>query len=115
MSTVTSNTSPTQLVTRVHGTVTRARVTASGRVELTILDPAGGRWHLVSWEATCSTPGPDGPSGKSIVRTELDAESGLLTLAFSNESDLTLTPNQEVNDESVEDWQLFTPEGLVLA
>jgi hypothetical protein len=114
MSTVTSDTSPTDVLGCVRGTVTDSRVTSSRRIQLTVTDVAGGKWHLVSWEASYSASDAERLDGRSVVKTDLDAESGLLTVGFSNESYFTLTPTWRVDDESVEDWELSTPEGLVL-
>lgn len=115
MSIMTSSTSSTELLACIRGRVTRARITPSMRVEMTVEDSTGGDWNLVSWEATCSASDPTRLSGKLVTRVELDPESGLLTVVFSDGSDLTLTPNDEADDESVEDWELITPGGVRLA
>jgi hypothetical protein len=115
MSTVISDTSPIELLASVGGTVTYARVTSSRRLELTIADPAGGSWRLISWEATCSPSDVGGLKGTSIAEVRLDSGSGVLTIGLSDGKALSLNPNREVDDESIEDWELFTPDGLVLA
>jgi hypothetical protein len=52
--------------------------------------------------------------GKTVVHADFDSESGALTVHFTDETYFTLTPNQEDDDDAIEDWELFTPVGLVL-
>jgi hypothetical protein len=115
MSIVTPNTSPADLLTCVRGIVTYAHVTSSGRIKLRLTDQAGDKWGLVSWKADYSPSHPEVPDGKTIVDAALDTDSGVLTVDFSDRTYFTLAPNREPDDEGIEDWELFTPDGLVLS
>jgi hypothetical protein len=115
MSIVTSDTSPADLLTSARGLVTYAHVTSSRRIRLLFTDPAGGKWGLKSWEADYSPSVDDKPEGKTITGAGLDDGSGVLTVMFSDDTYFTLTPTREVEEESIEDWELFTPHALVLS
>jgi hypothetical protein len=115
MSTVIPDISPSDLLGRFRGTVSDAHNPSSSRVRLDVRDGAGGKWHLVSWEASYVSSETGRLEGKVIVEVGLDPASEVLTVGFSDNSQLTLTPQREPAEEAIEDWELFTPDGLVLA
>jgi hypothetical protein len=39
----------------------------------------------------------------------------VLTVSFSDESFFTLTPIPDESDDAIENWEIFTPERLILA
>jgi hypothetical protein len=112
MSIVIRDTSPAELLSQLRGNVTDARVTSSGRLRLTVTDSISNRWHLLSWEASCSASDGEELEGRSIIGAELDAE-GLLAVRFLDGGYFTLTPNRD-EDQVLEDWELLTPRGMVL-
>jgi hypothetical protein len=113
MSTVTPDHSPADLMRRVGGTVTFVRVTSSGRICLAATDSTGAIWAFRSWEADYSPSSPERMDGKTVVHADFDPESGVLTVRFSDETYFTLTPNRDADDESLEDWELITPDLIV--
>jgi hypothetical protein len=113
MAIVTSDTSPAKLLGRFRGPVTKSCLTYPERVRLEVTDTDGGLWRLGTWDADYSPSDPDVLSGKTVVRASLDERSGVLTVGFSDDTVFTATPIP-VEDDDVENWELFTPERLVL-
>lgn len=115
MSIVSPDTSPADLLRRLQGLVSDARFTHSGRIQLVAVDAMGEVWRLVSWESDYAASDSAAPRGKVIAGADLDARSGTLTVGFADGAHFTLTPNQEDgDDDAIEAWELFTPDGLVL-
>ena len=115
MAIVTQDTCPADLLACARGVVTYAQVTVSGRIRILFADHSGRRWGLKSWEADYAPSVDDKPDGKTVTGVELEDRSGILTVKYSDGAYFTLAPNPAVEDDSIEDWELFTPDGLVLA
>jgi hypothetical protein len=115
MATVNSDISPMALLDRFRGSVTDARVTYPERAAIDLTDAEGGEWHLTTWWADYDPPDPAACGGKTVVRADLGEPSGTLTLRFSDGSAFTITPARDERDDAIENWELFTPEGFVLA
>jgi hypothetical protein len=114
MAVLTPDTSPRDLLSRVRGKVEHARLTYPERVHLEVMDAAGGLWFLATWEADYSPGDPSELDGKSVVGTDLDEASGTLTVVFSDDTCFTVVPIRDEEDDAIENWQLFTPDGFVL-
>jgi hypothetical protein len=114
MSIVIPDTSPASLLARVRGSVTEARLTYPERVHLEVMDIHGGRWLLATWEAEYSPTDPEEFSAKTVVSAVLDDRSRVLTIGFSDGTDFTVTPIPDDEDDAIENWELFTPDGLLL-
>ena len=115
MSIVTPDTSPASLLARVRGPVTDAHLTYPERMQLDVTDAEGGLWNLISWEADYIPSDPEELRGKTVVSADLDARSETLTVDFSDGTGFALTPIPDEEDDAIENWELFTPEGLVLS
>jgi hypothetical protein len=113
MNTVTSDTSPARLLARVRGAVTDAHLTYPERIQVDVRDPDGGVWSLISWWADYSPSDPDQLHDKTVIDVDLDA-AGKVTVSFSDQSTFTITPVPDEEDDAIENWELFTPDGLVL-
>jgi hypothetical protein len=114
MATLIPHISPAMLLGRVRGPVTAARLTYPERIRVEVTDADGGLWRLATWDAEYSPSDPGALIGKTVLDTSLDGASGVLKLSFSDGTCFTATPDP-VEEGDVEDWELFTPEGLVLA
>jgi hypothetical protein len=110
---VTVDTSPAQLLGRFRGLVTDAGPTYPERARLKVTDGEGGLWRLGTWDGDYSPADPEALCGKIVVSAELDERSGVLTVGFSDETTFTVIPTS-VEGDDIENWELFTPEGLVL-
>jgi hypothetical protein len=115
MSAVALDKTPVDLLARFRGLVVGTRLPHSKRTYLEITDADGGTWRLVSWDATHSASHPGNNDGKTVLGATIDNRSGELAVSFSDGSSFNLTPVQDDSDDAIENWELFTPEGLVLA
>jgi hypothetical protein len=80
-----------------------------------VTDAEGGLWRFATWEADYSPTDPEGLAGKTVVSADLDEPGGKLTIGFSDGTTFTVTPIPDEEDDAIENWELFTPEGLVLS
>ena len=115
MSALALDTTPVDLLARFRGVVVSTRLPHSKRPYLELTDAEGGTWRLVSWHAAHSASSPGDNEGKSVLGAAIDDLSGVLTVSFSDEGSFTLTPIPDESDDAIENWEIFTPEGLVLA
>jgi hypothetical protein len=113
MSIAASDTVPEKLLGRLRGLVTHAGLSYPERMRIEVVDAKGGLWRLGTWDADYSPADPAVLAGKAVVSAKLDEPSGVLTIGFSDETLSTVTPDMD-EDDDVENWELFTPEGLVL-
>ncbi len=115
MTIVTPDTSPAALVSRVRGPVKDARFTYPERVHLEVTDADGGVWLLATWDADCLPTDPVVLNGKTVLGADVGGKSGKLEFRFSDGTSFTVTPDDdEGDDEAILNWELFTPDGLVL-
>jgi hypothetical protein len=115
MSATSLDTTPVHLLARFRGLVVNTRLPHSKRTYLEVKNDEGGTWRLVSWSTASSKSGAGNNDGKTVVGATVDDRSGVLTVGFSDASFFTLTPVLDDADDAVENWEIFTPEGLVLA
>jgi hypothetical protein len=115
MSAVALDITPVDLLARFRGVVVGTRLAHSKRPYLELTDAEGGTWRLVSWHADYSASSPRDNKGKSVLAAAIDERSGVLKVSFSDESSFTLTPIPDESDDAIENWEIFTPEGLILA
>jgi hypothetical protein len=114
MSIVIPETSPADLLARVRGPVKDARLTYPERVHFEVTDVHGGLWFLATWEAEYSPADPEELNGKTVVSADLDDRSRVLTIGFSDGTSFTVTPIPDDDDGAIENWELFTPDDLLL-
>jgi hypothetical protein len=116
MAVVVPNTSPADLLGRFRGTIFDA---AHGYPEVIMFqarDAEGRDWWFSTFDAEYSPTDPEVLLGKSIVGTDLD-RSGKLAISFSDGSRFVVDPiplQPDEPDDDLENWHLFTPDGLVL-
>jgi hypothetical protein len=114
MSIVIPDTSPAGLLARIRGPVRDARLTYPERARFEVMDAHGGLWLLATWEAEYSTADPEELNDKTVVRADLDDRSRVLTIGFSDGTSFKVTPIPDDDEDAIENWELFTPEGHVL-
>jgi len=115
MNAVIPDISPATVLARFRGQVTGGRLTRSKHIYLEVDDANGGRWRLISWEADYAATFPGFPGGNTVTAADFDHGSGTLTVSFSDHTSFTLTPIPDDADDAIENWELFTPDGMVLA
>lgn len=114
MTPVTPDASAAALLNRFRGPVIDARLTYPERAAMDVEDATGGKWHLTTWWAEYSPTDPATLGGKTVVSADLGPPPGKLTVGFSDGTAFTVTPVPDEADDAIENWELFTPEGLVL-
>lgn len=115
MSAVSLDTSPIHLLARFQGLVVATRLPHSRRTYLEVVDAEGGTWRLTSWSTASLSTDAEDDNGKTAMGAIFDDRSEVLKVNFSDGSFFTLTPIPDDADDAVENWEIFTPEGLVLA
>jgi hypothetical protein len=114
MSTVKADTSPAALLRRFRGRVTKARLTYPERAAINLEDDEGGNWYLATWGADYSPADPEVFSGKTVTSVDIGVRPGRLTIGFSDRTCFTICPLTDEEHNTIENWELFTPEGMVL-
>jgi hypothetical protein len=114
MSIVIPNTSPADLLARLRGSVKEARLTYPERVHLPVIDDQGDRWFLATWEASYLPADPEELNGKTVVSADLEDRSRVLAIGFSDGTSFTVTPIPDDDEGAIENWELFTPDDLLL-
>ena len=114
MAVVIPDISPADLLARFRGPISDPRPTYPERLHFEVEDADGGEWTFATWDAEYSPSDPDALRGKTIVSVDLDKPSGDLTVGFSDGSTFRVVAIPYPPEDEVENWQLFTPEGLVL-
>jgi hypothetical protein len=115
MAVVIPDISPADLLARFRGPVLDSRPTYPERVHLEVRDAHGGKWCLATWWADYSPADPAALLGKTVTNADLKGPSGDLTIGFSDGSAFKVISVPREPGDDIETWELFTPEGLVLA
>jgi hypothetical protein len=115
MATVKSDTSAAAVLARFRGRVTKARLTYPERAAINLTDDDGGDWYLATWWADYSPADPEVFNHKTVTSADLRGGPGELTVGFSDGSTFTIMPAEDEGADPIENWELFTPENLVLS
>jgi len=113
MAIVSSDTSPALLLDRFRGPVTDTRPLYPERIRIEVTDTQGNIWRLVTFDAEYSPSDPECLIGRTVVKTNL-AKEGKVVVGFSDGSNFTATPIPDDEDDDIENWSLFMPDGRVL-
>jgi hypothetical protein len=108
------DTSPTDLLAALKGQVIESDPGYPEVLHLTVKDPNGDEWGFSTFDSEWSPSDPELFRGKTVTRADLDTITGKLTIGFSDRSTLTVVPIPDVEDDDLENWQIFTPDGFVL-
>jgi hypothetical protein len=108
------NIKPPELLAALRGEVIESTPGYPEVLHLTLRDHRGEEWGFSTFDSTWSPSDPAAFLGKTITNAGLDAPSGKLTIEFSDGAALTVVPIPEVEDDELENWEIFTPDGFVL-
>ncbi|MBS1889463.1 MAG: hypothetical protein JSU06_19975 [Actinobacteria bacterium] len=116
MPTVISEVSPLDLLARFRGPVVSSRPGYPEVLLLKVEDAEGEEWWFSTFHAEYSPSDPDLFAGKVVVGANLDVRSGVLTIRFSDASELSVVPipAEDGEPDDLESWHLISPDGLVL-
>lgn len=111
---VIPDTSPVDLLRSLRGQIVESAPGYPDVLDLTVKDLHGDEWGFATFDSEWSPSDPAIFLGKTITRADLDVPTGKLTIGFSDHSALTVVPTPNVEDDDLENWQIFTPDGFVL-
>jgi hypothetical protein len=111
---VISDTSPVDLLAALRGQIIESVPGYPEVLDLTLEDQDGNEWGFCTFDSEWFPSDPAVFLGKTITSADLDVPTGKLTFGFSDHSTLTVVPNPDVEDDDLENWQIFTPDGFVL-
>jgi hypothetical protein len=105
--------SPTTLLASVQGEVVAARLAYPDVLHVEIRDSRGGLWRLATQDADFAPYDPDKLLGARVVRLAIDPITTRLHCSLADGSALVITPGRGA-DDGPPNWELITPDGLVL-
>jgi hypothetical protein len=115
MSAVSLDITPVDVLARFRGHVVGTRLPHSKRTYLEVIDAEGGKWRLVTWRTTYSSTDAGENLGKTVVGVAIDDRTEALMISFSDGSSCSLTAIPDESEDALENWEIFTPDGFILA
>jgi hypothetical protein len=98
----------------MRGSIVDARLAYPEVLHVEVRDSAGGLWHLATQGAEWSPSDPAELVGRSVDDADIDAETGELRCKLSDGSLLDVKPAACEAADDPPNWELTTPEGVVL-
>lgn len=105
--------SPLNLLRAMRGLIADARVAYPDVLHVEIRDSIGRVWRLATQDAEWSPADPSELRGRSIEDAVIDG-GGELRLRLSDGSRLDVVPAPREAEDDPPNWELITPDGLVL-
>lgn len=106
--------SPLNVLSSFQGEIVGARIAYPQVLHVDVRDSNGELWRLISQDAEWAPPEPDALFGRLISDAAIDEGSGKLRCKLSGGAWLEVLPAELENDDDPPNWELITPEGLVL-
>lgn len=112
-SSVTLDASPATLLRALRGSIVDARLAYPDVLHIEIRDGDGRLWRLATQDAQWSPSDPRELAGKSVADARVDQGTGELRLELSD-GVLRLIPEPPEASDDPPNWELITPDGLLL-
>ena len=106
--------SPENVLRSMRGSIVDVRIAYPQVLHVGIRDSSGELWQLATQDAEWSPRDPSGLVGRSIEDAEIDEGSGELRCKLSDGLSLSVTPTTQEASDDPPNWELITPDGLVL-
>ncbi len=106
--------SPVNVLRSMRGSIVDAHIAHPQVLHVEIRDPSGELWRLATQDAEWSPSEPSDLIGQSIEDASIDEGTGELRCKLSNDSLLRVRPAAPEADDDPPNWELITPDGLVL-
>jgi hypothetical protein len=106
--------SPANVLRSMRGSIVDARIAYPQVLHAEIRDAAGELWRFATQGAEFSPSDPDELVGHSIEDAEIDEGTGELRCKLSEGAVLDVKPAAREADDDPPNWELITPDGLVL-
>jgi hypothetical protein len=98
----------------MRGSVIDARIAYPQVLHVEIRDSAGELWRLITQDAEWTPVDPNELVGRSIEDAVIGGDDGELRCRLSDGSRLLVSPAEQETDDDPPNWELITPDGLVL-
>lgn len=112
--TVTLDASPATVLRSLRGPIVDARLAHPDVLHVEVRGSDGGVWRLATQDAEWSPSDPSRVHGHSVEKAVIDEGTGELRLELSDGSRLQVTPGPREASDDPPNWELITPDGLVL-
>jgi hypothetical protein len=106
--------SPATVLRSLRGSIVDARLAYPDVLHVEIRDAAGGLWRLATQDAEWSPSDPSELPGHSVEGAAIKEGTGELRLELSDGVRLIVMPGAREASDDPPNWELITPEGLVL-
>jgi hypothetical protein len=114
MTVVALDASPVNVLRSMRGSIVDARIAYPEVLHIEIRDHSGDLWRLATQDAEWSPAEPSDLVGQSIEDASIDEGNGELRCKLSNGALLDVRPAAQNVDDDPPNWELITPNGLVL-
>jgi outer membrane lipoprotein SlyB len=111
---VALNASPTTVLGALHGQIVDAHIGYPQVLHVEVRDDAGGLWRLATQDAEFSPPAPGDLTGKTLEEAKIDPITVELRCKLSDGTQLVVVPAADEGEDDLPNWELITPEGIVL-
>lgn len=112
--TIDRNSKLIDVVANFRGPVVDARIAYPEVLHLEVRDVEGKLWRLATQDASWSPSDPAELRGRTIVKSSVDAKTGELSCQLANGGVFAVTPAEQLAADDPPNWELFTPDGLLL-
>lgn len=114
MASLALDASPATVLRSLRGSIVDARLAYPDVLHVEIRDATGGRWRLATQDAEWSPTDPSELPGHSVDEAVIEEASGALRLELSDGARLVVAPGAREAPDDPPNWELITPDGLVL-
>jgi hypothetical protein len=108
------NASPESVLRSMRGSIVDARIAYPQVFHVEIRDSGGELWRLATQDAEWSPVDPSEFVGHSIENAEIVNDTGELRCGLSGGLSLEVRPTARETSGDPPNWELITPDGLVL-
>lgn len=105
--------SPLTIMRAMRGTIARASIAYPEVLHLDIHDGDGRLWRFSTQDADYQPADPAELAGSSVEDATI-TDTGELRIGLSGARTLTVTPTPVEADDDPPNWEVITPDGLVL-
>lgn len=111
---VALDTSPSTILRSLRGRIVAARIAYPDVLHVEVRDEAGELWRLATQDAGFSPADPAQLVGQALEDARIDPTTVELRCRLSDGSELVVVPGAEEAADDPPNWELITPDGLVL-
>lgn len=106
--------SPMNILRAFRGKIVAARIAYPQVLHVEVRDSRDRMWRLATQDAEWIPADPESLIGQSIEKAAIDGDSAELACELSSGSTLKVAPNAQESSDDPPNWELFTPDGILL-